>query len=266
MWKMPAALVVLAALAVPCPALELKNAHAVYGPFGPDRTDNKFLPGDFLFVTFDIADIQVDPKTNMAKYHITMELVDSKGMLVFSRNKNDEVALSLGGGQLPAFADVLIGTDQAPGKYTLKVTVKDMLSKNAKVLNYSFDVEPEAFGFVRVFSPGAAFTGQNHVVNFAVIGMARDAKKKPSVDIQMQVLDEAGKTVYSQSSTIPKDLPEEELSKIATLPFIPLQYGMFLNRPGRFTIELEGTDKVGKKTAKVRFPLTVVDASSLGAK
>src|SRR5262249_20144651 len=138
--------------------------------------------------------------------------------------------------------------------------------KAAKVLNYGFDVEPETFGFVRVFSPGAAFTGQNHFVNFSVIGMARDDKKKPSVDIRMQVLDETGKTVFTQASTIPKDLPEEELSKVAPLPFIPLQYGMFLNRPGRFTVELEGTDKLGKKSAKVRIPFTVVDVSSLGSK
>jgi len=266
MGKVPAACLVLAALAAPAHALELKNARAVYGPFGPDRTDNRFLPGDSVFLTFDIADVQVDPKTNTARYHITTELADSKGALVFRRNKNDEGSLSLGGGQIPAFADVLIGTDQAPGKYTLKVTVRDALSKSAKALNYGFDVEPESFGFVRVFAPGAAFTGQNYAVNFAVIGMARDDKKNPSVDIHMQVLDDTGKMVFSQASAIPKDLPEEELSKIATLPFIPLQYAMFLNRPGRFTVELQGTDKLGKKSAKMRIPLTVVDVSSLISK
>ena len=268
MWKMPvAALVVLAAFAVPAHALELKNARAVYGPFGPDRADNRFLPGDFLFVTFDIADIQVDPKNNTAKYHIVMEMLDSKGSLVFSRNKNEEVALSLGGNQLPGFADILIGTDQPPGKYTLKVTVKDVLSKLVKAFNYGFEVEPDGFGFVRVAVPAAAFTGQSHILNFAVIGMKRDNKKMPNVSIHMHVQDETGKTVYEQSSAIPKDLPEEEQGKIAASPFTPpLTYGMFLNRPGRFIIELEGTDNLGRKSAKLRFPVTVVDSSSLSSK
>jgi hypothetical protein len=268
MWKMSvAAAAVLAALAVPAHALEIKNTRAVYGPFGPDRTDNRFLPGDFLFVTFDIADIQVDPKTNMAKYQIVMEMVDSKGSLVFSRNKTEDVALSLGGGQLPGFADILIGTDQPAGKYTLKVTVKDIVGKSVKVVNYGFEVEPEGFGFVRVALPAAAFTGQSHILNFAVIGMSRDTKKMPNVTIHMHVLDDSGKTVYEQSSMIPKDLPEEEQGKIAASPFTPpLTYGMFLNRPGRFIIELEGTDNLSKKSAKVRFPLTVVDSSSLTSK
>ena len=266
MWKVPA-LTVLLWFTGTAQALELKNVRSVYGPFGPDRSDNKFLPGDFLFVTFDMDDVQIEPKTNKAKYRITMEMVDSKGSLVFSRSKTDEAALGLGGRQLPGFADVLIGIDQAPGKYTLKVTAKDVLANAVKAFTYPFEVEPETFGFVRVGSPAAAFTGQSHILNFAVIGMARNDKKMPSVDIQMHVLDEAGKTVYSQSSTIPKDLPEEEQSKIATVPFTPpLTYGMFLNRPGRFTIELEGTDNLGKKSAKLRFPLTVVDVTSISGK
>ncbi len=268
MWKVPvASFVALAAFAWPAHALELKNPHAVFGPFGQERPDKRYVPGDVLFVNFEIVDIQVDPKTNLARYHVTMELVDSKGGLVFSRNKNEDVTLALGGNRLPAFADVIIGIDQSPGTYTLKVTVRDVLSKDTKVFAYDFEILPPGFGFVRVFSPAAGFTGQSHMIHFAIIGMAKDEKKIPNVDVHMHVLDESGKAVYSQASAIPKDLPEEALSKLATLPFIDgLQYGMFLNRPGSFIIELEGTDKLAKKSTKVRFPLTVRDISSLSSK
>jgi len=269
MWKVPAAaLVVLTLFTAPAHALELKNLRPVYGQFGPDRPDNKFLLGDVLHVTFDIVDIQVDAKTGMAKYQIAMDLVDSKGAVNFNSNKINEEALSLGGNQLPGFAQVLIGTDQAPGKYTLKVTVKDLLSKSAKNVTYAFEVEPESFGFVRLLAPVAGLTGQPYIANFTVIGMARNDKKRPSVDIRMRVLDEAGKPLQPQPFTmaIPKDLPEELLTKVETLPFVELQFPLFLNRPGRFTIEVEGTDNIAKKTAKLRFPLTVLDASSVGAK
>jgi len=269
MWKVPAAaIVVLSLFPVSAHALELKNPRAVYGLFGPERPDNKFLPGDVLHLTFDIADIQMDPKTNMAKYHIAIDGYDSKGGLTFNRNRTNEDALSLGGNQLPGLAEVLIGTDQPPGKYTLKVTVKDMLSKSSKDFTYAFEVLPETFGFVRLFAPVAGLTGYTYKANFAVTSMARDEKKKPNVEIRMRVLDEAGKPVKANPFTmvIPKDLPDELLSKVETLPFLELEFPLFLNRPGHFTIEMEGIDNISKKTATLRFPLTVVDASGFGAK
>jgi len=269
MWKVPAAVCCVFTLCTaPVHALELKNPRAVYGLFGPERTDKKFLPGDVLHLTFDIADIQVDPKTGMARYHIAIDLFDGKGALTFNRGKNNEDALSLGGNQLPGLAEVLIGTDQPPGKYTLKVTVKDLLGKSAKDLTYDFEVQPETFGFVRLFTTVAGLTGNTYKANFAVTAMGRDDKKKPNVEVQIRVLDEAGKPLQAHPFTmnIPKDLPDEVLSKIDTLPHLELEFPLFLNRPGRFTIEMEGIDHIAKKTARVRFPLTVVDAASFGAK
>jgi hypothetical protein len=269
MWKVPAAAcVVLSLLAAPANALELKSLRAVYGPFGPARADSKFLPGDVLHVSFDILGVKVDAKTGMAKYNIAMELLDSKGAMNFTRNKNNDVPLGLGGSQLPGFAEVLIGTDQAPGKYTLKVRVKDLVSKETKEISYPFEIEPESFGFVRLFAPEAGFTGQTYQANFAVIGMGRDAKKKPNVSLRTRVLDEAGKEAHAQPMTIeiPKDLHEDLIPKIDMLPFIPLEFPLFLNRPGRFTIEVEGTDNISKKTAKLRFPLVVLDPGTIGGK
>ena len=269
MWKVPPlALVVLSVVCAPASALEVKNVRAVYGPFGPARISDKFLPGDVLHVSFDITDVKVDEKTGTAKYHIAMDLLDSKGTVNFNRSKNNVGSLNLGGNQLPGFAEVLIGTDQAPGKYTLKVTVKDLLAKETKTISYPFVILAENFGFVRLFAPVAGLTGQDYVVNFAVIGMGRDTKKKPSGKVRVSVLDEGGKETLPQPFTIdiPKDLPEELLAKIDTLPFVELQFPLFLNRPGRFTIEIEGTDNTSKKTARLRFPLVVLDASSIGAK
>jgi hypothetical protein len=269
MWKVPSlALVVLSLVCAPAGALELTNVRAVYGPFGPARPNNKFLPGDVLHVMFDIADVKVDDKTSTAKYHIAMDLVDSKGTVIFNRSKNNVGSLNLGGNQLPGFAEVLIGTDQAPGKYQLKVTVKDLLAKENKEISYPFVIQGETFGFVRLFAPVAGLAGQDYVVNFAVIGMAKDGKKRPNGRVRVNVLDGPGKETLSQpfSFDIPKDLPEDLQAKIDTLPFVELQFALLLNRPGRFTIEIEGTDNISKKTARLRFPLVVLDSTTLGAK
>jgi hypothetical protein len=271
MWKVLASgLVMLTLGTVPARALELKNMRAVYGPFGPPRANNQYLPGDLLYVTFDVADVKVSEKSGTTKYNISIEetLVDGKGAISFKRTKANQDTLSLGGTRLPGIAEVFIGKDQPAGKYTLKVTVKDLLSKEVKDIGYPFEILPEAFGFVRLFAPVAGLTGQQYVANFAVVGMGRDAKKKPNVKIRMRVLDEGGKPTHGQPVTmdIPKDLPDELASKIETIPFVDLQFPLFLNRPGRFTIEVEGTDTVGKKTAKLSFPLTVLDPGSVDGK
>jgi hypothetical protein len=267
MWKMPVAvLVLLTWLAGPASALELKNLRATYGPFGKERADNKFLPGDAVFVYFEMTDIQADPKTHIAHFQIVMDLLDSKGNLIFNQNKSDQAELALGGNQLPTFADVVLGIDQQPGKYSLKLTVRDLLAKTTKEISYGLEVLPANFGVVRVFSPAAGFTGTNNMVTFAVIGMGRDSKNRPNVDVHMRVLDDAGKAMKSATFLIPKDLPDESLSKIEASKFLDLQFPFFLNRPGRFTIEVEAIDTLAKKTSTVRLPLTVVDISSIGAK
>jgi hypothetical protein len=266
MWKMSVGvLMLLTWLAAPASALELKHMRAAYGPFGKERENNKFLPGDAVFVYFEMADLQADPKTHIAQFQIVMDLLDSKGNLVFNQKKDDQAELALGN-QLPTFADVVLGIDQQPGKYSLKLTVRDLVGKATKEISYPLEVLPADFGVIRVFSPAAGWTGTNNMVTFAVIGWNRDSKNKPNIEVHMRVLDDAGKPTKSSTFLIPKDLPDEVASKIETLKYLDLQFPFFLNRPGRFTIELEAVDTLAKKTSTVRLPLTVVDITSVGAK
>jgi hypothetical protein len=40
-----------------------------------------------------------------------------------------------------------------------------------------------------------------------------------------------------------------------------LQFPLFMNRPGKFIVEISATDKVSNKTSTYRLPVTVVAAN-----
>ena len=81
----------------------------------------------------------------------------------------------------------------------------------------------------------------------------------------MRILDEAGKAVVpAVQYLLPRDLPEEV--ELVKNNFTPFQYPIFLNRTGRFTIEIEATDKIAKKSKKVSLPLTVLDINNFTGK
>ncbi len=69
----------------------------------------------------------------------------------------------------------------------------------------------------------------------------------------MRVLDDKGHPTFSRplSGTVNKEVP-------ADLKLIPMHFGVTLNRPGTFTIELEATDKLSGKSVMEKVPLRVV--------
>ena len=87
--RIPLLTLLLLAAAPPAQALELKNFRPCYAPvpFGANRTDAKCLPGDFIFLTYDIEGLKFDDKTGKASFVTILELFDSKANLVF--NKED---------------------------------------------------------------------------------------------------------------------------------------------------------------------------------
>src|SRR5262245_56277876 len=115
--------------------LTLANPKLKYGLLGPARPEGKVLPGDHLTLQFDIENISVD-KDGKAKYNSTLEVTDSAGKLIFQQPPRDqEVYLTLGGTTQPGSATVFIGLEQAPGEYTMKVTVKDLQSSKGANLS-----------------------------------------------------------------------------------------------------------------------------------
>lgn len=245
--------------------LDLTNIRPTYGVLGSTRPDTKFLPGDTFFLAFDIENIKVSDDGRV-QYGMTMEVTDAKGKVWFKEDKEQERLQAvnyLGGTKLPAFANVDIGLNMPAGDYTLKVNVTDRAAKVSKELSQKFEVQAAAFGLVRLTTsyddagrlpaPMIGVPGQGMHINFAAVGFERDkSKKNPHITVEMRVLDDAGKP------TLPKPFPGEVTDVPEKLHAVPMGFGMVLNRPGKFTVELKATCNISKKTATLKFPLTVL--------
>ncbi|MBX9679104.1 MAG: hypothetical protein K2X38_10105 [Gemmataceae bacterium] len=259
------ALFALALTSSQAQALEIKNVRPCFGPLGATRTDVQCLPGDVLFVTYDIEGLKFDDKTGKANYLTILELFDNKSKQVFKKETPNEVSSQLGGNRMPGDLHVIMGRNQEPGRYHIRLTVADRLSKETKSTVYSFDLKPQSFGMIGVTAPAVGFPGQHYVCSFAIIDTTLDAKKMPNVEVTMKILDETGQAVTTPIiSKLPRDLPADiDLGKEN---FVPMQFPIYLNRTGRFTIDISAADIAGNKNASLRYPLTVLDLGALNTK
>jgi hypothetical protein len=246
--------------------LQLTNDRLTYGMMGAERSDNQFLPGDFLAVAFDIEHLKTDA-FGKALYNIGMEIKDAKGKRFYAKDPEDmKVYLSLGGGRLPAFAAWPIEADTPPGEYTLKLTVTDKGAKKSKSLTHPFEVMPKKFGLIRLHtlynSPGlipappVAAAGQAFIVNFSATEFGRDKNKDPSVSVEMRVYDDKNQPTLAKPFTGGFDGKSDVPKNLDTMD---MQFLLQLNRSGKYTVKLKATDKTNTKTADLAFKITVLE-------
>jgi hypothetical protein len=268
MWTMFAFAAALSLAPGQADQLSFVNVRSVTGYFGAERPSNRLLPGDIYLLVFDIEGFKVDANGKI-RFRMAMQVTDSRGKLQFGRQPEDrEVAPSLGGNRVPASSYIEIGTDQPPGEYTVSMTVTDLTSKASAKLARKFEVLPKGFGVVRPIAfinpqmtdavPLSGMVGEQRFVNCTVVGFERDtATKPPNLVVEMHVLDESGRQVAKPLSfLINQDVPENASSAFAQFP-------LTLNRPGKYTLELQATDQISKKkTARVSLPLTSVEQKS----
>ncbi|MCI0457544.1 MAG: hypothetical protein L0Z62_11315 [Gemmataceae bacterium] len=265
MWS-TLALVAAAGLALgQSQALRLTNIRSTYGIQGITRPGTTLLPGDRLVLTFHIEGMSVD-ETGKAQYSMATEVRDGQGKVRFGQEPRPlEAIAALGGTTLPAYVQLDVGLDQAPGEYTVQVTVTDRTAQRSQSLSRKFQVLPRAFGLVRLTTTGdpeapisrPIFTaGESAWVNGNIVGFARDKNGgHPHVSVELRVLDEKGKPTLARSfqGEIKEDVPSGALS-------LPVHFLLALNRPGKFTVQLKATDRAAQKTAELSFPLTVLPA------
>lgn len=255
--------------------LTLSNPRITYGELGSTRPDNKLLPGDIFFVSFDIDGIKVN-EAGRVKYGMAMEVTDATGKSIFKQMpvERDDF-LPLGGTKLPARAFVSVGVDQPAGTYTCRVTVTDMADKDkpvAKSLDQKFEVLPRGFGIVQLYTaadakgeipaPLVGVAGQALFVHFAVMEFARDpGTKQPNITIEMVVYGKDSQPTLAKPTV--KQIPDEADGKVdEKVVGVPMRFLVPLNREGGFLIRLKATDNISKKTATVDLPLRVFPAGN----
>jgi hypothetical protein len=242
--------------------LALTNVRGTYGLLGPPRADLKVLPGDTLWLEFDIDGITVSADGKV-QYGMGLEVMDPKGKIIFAQKPTDQEGLaSLGGKSIPAQAQVDIGLNQPAGDYSVKVTVTDRASKLSQSFSQKMQVLPADFGIVQVKASsdpngsvpiGVIGAGDSIWVNLAVVGFGRDkAKQQPNLEFQMRVLDESGKPTLAKPETgvINQDVPAGDR-------LLGAQFLVSANRAGKFVVELKAADKIAGKSATTAIPLTV---------
>jgi hypothetical protein len=254
---------VLAALpAQPSAGLDIKNVRPTHGMLGPTRHHLKLLPGDNLYLSFDIEGLKADAEGKV-RYSLATELTDASGKVLFRQPpQNLESINSLGGGSLCAYTMVDVGPSQPAGKYGIKVTVTDRASNQSKSFSEQFEVLPRDFGLVRLAgSPdaegqvpcGLLTVGQPLWVNGLVVGFDRDAAtKQPNVQLELRLFDETGKPTTAKpfTGTVDKGVRADAAG-------VPIQFLITLNRPGKFSATLKAVDKVSGKSATFSFPFLV---------
>jgi hypothetical protein len=247
-------------------ALEVKNVRPTYGVNGALRGGPiKLFPGDFIYLSYDLEGLSVDPKTGKVEYDYSMDVYDSSEKKVYGKGAKVEMILQLGGNRSPGSFVYFSTEKQTPGKYTIKLTFTDQKSKETKAITYPFELVKEDFGFVGIIAPGVILPGQDSGIAVHLVNMGLDKKNEPNVEITLNILDEAGKAVIPPLyNSFPKDLPANV--NLAKQNFVPLTYPLTPNRPGRFTIEITAKDKVATKEAHLRYTLTVVDVAAMTAK
>jgi len=241
-------------------AVEIKNIRPCFMAFGATRVEAKCLPGDLLFLTYDIENLTL--KDGKASYITILELIDDKGKSIFKKETENNVVPQLGGNRMPGDLHVIMAAGQAAGRYSIKLTVHDTIAKDAKAFSYPFDVLPPRFGFVGVSAPAVGFPGQHYVVGFALVNLGLDGKKAPDAEVNIRIYDEkdSKKAISDVKMLLPRDMPENTDLKEAN--FVPLTFPIYLNRAGRYTVEILAHDKLGNARAELRYPLTVVDVAS----
>ena len=118
------------------------------------------------------------------------------------------------------------------------------------------DVElPE---IVRLFDTASAspigVVGDSIFLNFSAVGFMRDkGSKQPNIKVEMRVLDKDGKAAGTAKMT-----GEAKSGVPVDMAVVPMQFGITLNRAGRFTLELTATDVLSGKNSVVKFPVQVL--------
>jgi hypothetical protein len=245
--------------------LTVTNERLTYGHLGPVRESAKYLPGDMINLAFEVQNITFD-KTGKAFYTTDLDLFDSSGAELLKQNPRKAVSPNyLGGNTLPCAANLGVPMESKPGVYKLVVTVVDEATKKSVKVEKKIEVLPKAFGLVQVgtsadreanfaVSPVGAM-GDTMYLNFSVVGFKRDTKsKQPHLKAVMRVLDDKGQPVgaYTMTGEAKSDVPEN-------LSVVPLQFGVTMNRIGRFTLEVTATDVLTGQKSTVTFPIRVVE-------
>ena len=235
---------------------EPTGTSAPFGPRGP-----ALCPATTSISASEIKNLKLDD-TGKAFYSIAIEVRDADGKLFYEQRPYNSVAQNfLGGNSLPCAAHLQIPLDAKPGALNWKVTVVDRTTKQSVTAAGTGKILPADFGIVQVglFADAEArvpmsavgVVGDSAYLQYSAVGFGRGKEtKQPDVRVSLRILDEQGKPTLAKALTGKIDNGVNEQERL-----LPMQFGLTLNRAGRFTVELTAEDRVTGKTAMIRYAI-----------
>lgn len=253
-------------------ALKITNVRTTTGELGPVRDVSKLIPGDSMYIAFDVEGITIDAE-GVAQYSMKMEVTNSAGTRILPPpgEKSEPQTLSefipLRGNKIPARVFVTAGLDQPAGTYTCKVVVADLKTKASGTFEKKFEVAKKEFALVEVGAwhdpkrevpaPTTGVVGQTIYIWFGTVTFERDPKtKQPDVEFEFQIYDDKGAGTLPAPRKHIQDAKSVNQVKENDAAFM-LNFPLYMNRPGKFTVEVKATDRVSKKTSSFKLPVVV---------
>lgn len=241
--------------------LKLVEVRPTYGRLGSTRPTTKVLPGEDLSATFVVAGLG-QGADGKAEITLASELVDEEGKIVAQvPAKAGRIQLALGGDSFVNYMHFSLPLDFVAGKYLMRGTLTDTRTGERVAAEQEFEVLPMDFGLVRLRlasdAEGTEPAGGNLTVNqdvFVVgraIGFTRKGKRIHVVG-HMQIRDASGR------STMPAPLAfvvDQEVDN--DLAMLDVNWHLVVNRPGKFTVQIEVRDEITGKRSAYELPLVV---------
>jgi len=243
--------------------LQITDTRTTHGYMGATREKKAgALPGDDVFFSFNIKNLTIG-KDGAAEFSLYLEVLDPKKDILYSQGpRNHKVQTYFGGDSVPCHAHMALPPNAIPGIYAAKVTVTDKASGKKVTFLGGGKVLPADFGIVRVgtFGEGGnprspvGVVGEIVQVRFSLIGFTRDKSGESDVDVTLKILDEKNEPVKAKAQS-------HHVKQVLGMgqQHIPMQFGLTLDRPGNFTLEINARDIATGKNSQVRLPLRVLE-------
>jgi hypothetical protein len=242
--------------------LGIENIQAAYSPLGPERKSLDLYPYDELLFRFTVTGAKADAEGKV-EGSVQLQLLDANGRMLGEKQDSAKGILALGGSSYPFLVRLPIQTP--PGKYTVKITVRDDKSKESasfqrqvtvkaldfKIVGIQFSHDPEG----KIEAPAGGTLGETLYFAYRVVGYDR-SKDRIFTEMIWQIFDSDGQEVSPKRPA--DDIRQDDAKTVRKWDFlISNRNSLVLTRLGKFTLRITATDRLGKKTTKFEVPIQV---------
>ncbi len=243
--------------------LGIENIQACYGPFGPERKSLDLFPFDELTFRFIVTGAKADAEGKVDAT-VSTQVLDAAGRVLVENQYPVKGPLVLGGDSYSQSARLPMVEQSIPGKYAVKITVRDNVSEESAAFQRMITVKALAFKIVgfqffrdsegKIPAPAGGMLGEYLFFRLRVTGFDR-SKGRINIQIAVQIFDADGKEV--RTNPVRGDFRQDDATAVKKIGFWHFGDSFNLTRVGKFTLRFTATDLLTKKSTQFEVPIQV---------